>query len=119
MNPTVSITKSYARKINLAAYGGKQYESVDFFESRSHAWFDTHPTVEEVDNRGDELYVQCMTSVENQVAKRIQQINATKVGANTKKSGVYCKMGCDGWCDRSCDNCAYCGTDGTMNDKSQ
>jgi hypothetical protein len=25
---------------------------------------------------------------------------------------TYCKDNCNGWCNRSCDNCPKCGTDG-------
>lgn len=31
---TIEVCRSFARKINLATYGGPQYESADFFASR-------------------------------------------------------------------------------------
>ena len=66
--PVASITKSYARKINLQAYGGKAYESADFFESRNYSWF-TEPAKSEVDEAATLLYEACRASVESQVAE--------------------------------------------------
>ena len=69
-NPVASITKSYSRKINLQAYGGKQYENADFFESRNYSWF-TEPTVEEMNIKGEQLFSQCFNAIEKQIEKYI------------------------------------------------
>ena len=71
--PIASITKSYSRKLNLAAYGGPQYESADFFESRNYSWF-IEPTQEQIDQKGRELFRQCYNEVEAQVAVFINSI---------------------------------------------
>lgn len=64
--PTASVTKSFTRKVNLG-----NYESVDIFESRSHSWFDSHPSKEEMDEKGKELFEQCKEAVELQVSDYI------------------------------------------------
>lgn len=66
--PVASVSKSYARKVNHQAYGGKPFESSDFWESRSYSWF-TEPTKEEVDEAARRLYEACRESIESQVAE--------------------------------------------------
>jgi len=61
--PIKTITRSYSRKVNLG-----NYQSVDFFASRTHNFYEDVST-EEVSEKSEELYLACVEEVEAEVSK--------------------------------------------------
>lgn len=60
---TVDITRSYSRKLNMAAHGGQQYETIDLFSSRTAK----DVPAEEQEEVSAALYQACVDEVEAQV----------------------------------------------------
>ena len=59
----VDITRSYSRKLNMAAHGGQQYETIDLFSSRTAK----DVPAEEQEEVSAALYQACVDEVEAQV----------------------------------------------------
>ena len=65
----VEVCRSFAYKLNLANYGGKQYESCDFFASRK-----MECTAESADMVSSEIFEECVAEVRASVAKVITEM---------------------------------------------
>lgn len=59
----LDITRSYSRKLNMSAHGGKQYETIDLFSSRTAK----DVPVQDAQKVSDALYKMCVDEVEAQV----------------------------------------------------
>jgi len=71
--PVASVTRSYSEKVNTG-----NYQSKDFFASRSYSWF-YEPKVEEVEGRSVWLYQRCYEDVQRAIAGwRLETIGKDK-----------------------------------------
>lgn len=59
----VDITRSYSRKLNMAAHGGQQYETIDLFSSRTAK----DVPADEQEEVSASLYAACVEEVESQI----------------------------------------------------
>lgn len=55
--PVYSVTRSYSQKLNRG-----NYETSDFFASRSYSWF-AEPTLDEIKTKSQELFIECKEEV--------------------------------------------------------
>lgn len=60
---TVTITRSYARKLNLASHGGKQFETLDFGEARTVE----NVPIDQANEVSAQLSNDCATSIEGAI----------------------------------------------------
>ncbi len=70
---TVDITRSYARKLNMGAHGGAQYETLDLFSSLTAK----NVPIAEAKTVSLELYESCKAEVEKEI-KKIDEVLETQ-----------------------------------------
>lgn len=68
-----TISRSYSRKLNLATYGGPQYENIDFFSSYSEEVI-SETSQEELKRISQLLYDMARADVEEEVEKTIKSL---------------------------------------------
>lgn len=66
---SVEITRSFSYKLNLQNYGGKAYESADFFASRK-----IRCASEAVEWVSQEMYEECVADVRKAVKQHIEEM---------------------------------------------
>ena len=66
---TVEVCRSFSRKLNLANYGGQQYESADFFASRK-----VECSTDDAARVSAQLYDECVAEVRESMAAYIQDM---------------------------------------------
>lgn len=76
---TVEVCRSFAYKLNLANYGGKQYESCDFFASRK-----LECAAGSADMVSESIFEECVAEVRASVAKVINEMQRK----NSRRSEV-------------------------------
>ena len=65
----VEVCRSFSRKLNLANYGGQQYESADFFASRK-----VECAAEDVASISAQIYEECVVEVREAMAAYIEEM---------------------------------------------
>ena len=65
----MEIARSYSRKLNLQHYGGKQYETADFFASRKIEVDDFTMSKEKIQEKSEKLYSECESDVNKSIEK--------------------------------------------------
>jgi len=80
----IDITRSYSRKLNMGAHGGKQYETLDLFASRTAK----DVPVEDSAQVSKDLYKMCIEEVEEVIEmldSNEEEIKKTEVETPKKK----------------------------------
>ena len=83
----LSITRSYSRKLNMSAYGGKQYETADLSATRTAH----NVPVDSSKQVSEDLYQQCVEEVEasiDAIANEIDEIKSEDVKPKKQKKKV-------------------------------
>ena len=80
----VDITRSYSRKLNMAAHGGQQYETIDLFSSRTAK----DVPAEEQEEVSAALYQACVDEVEAQVKALDSEVEEEEEEAPKKAKKV-------------------------------
>ncbi len=76
----VEVCRSFSRKINLEHYGGKSYESADFFASRkTQASSDDHERV------WLQLFEQCVGEIHESMLWYVHEMRARRAAANAAR----------------------------------
>lgn len=79
-----TITKGYSEKISHEYYGGKKFETSDFFASHSYSWFN-EPSVEEIETMSKLLYSRAVKDVEDAITKKKLQLKLKEMTPEEKK----------------------------------
>jgi hypothetical protein len=77
---TVEICRSFARKINLEHYGGKSYESADFFSSRK-----TQTTADDHARVSLQLFSECVGEIHESMLWYVTEMRARRAAANAQR----------------------------------